>query len=285
MDEIREHFFKLWKKMSKKEKENYKTPRIPKRIKLNNIANEDSSAPNTPNKNGYGFDGMPSPDVVQTGLDILQKSYPNRDRMVLHDALKSCDWNVSSTFEKLRNDMQNISGIPMTKNKYSNSPQIHKKVQNVEKNVGEVFAATGDVTSSKAEMPKIQTKDLSPSNGPNSNPNSKIESRKRVDVNFEDASTDLKRRKTENNTTSHEVDDTRGLQEVLDRNAWLEAENIRLNAENNRSKAENMRSKAENSRSKTQIQSLIALTVSKMVPKFEQDSQTDWDWVQSQLKE
>jgi hypothetical protein len=239
--------------MSKKEKENYKTPRIPKRRKSNNIANEDSSAPNTPNKNGYGFDGMPIPDLVQTKLEILQKFHPNRDRIDLHDALKSCDWKVSSSLEKLENDMQNISGVPMTKNKYSNSPQIHKKVQNVEKNVGEILAATGDVASSKAEMPKIQTKDLSSSNGPNSNPNSKIESRKRVDLNFEDASTDLKRRKTEKNSTAHDVDDTnRGLQEVPDEMARLKAENIRLNAENMRSKAENMRSKAENMRSKAE---------------------------------
>ena len=58
---------------------------------------------------------MPSPDVVQTRLDILQKSYPNRDRMDLQDALKSCDWNVSNTMEKLRNDMKNISA-PTSKN-------------------------------------------------------------------------------------------------------------------------------------------------------------------------
>ena len=28
--------------------------------------------------NGYGFGGMPSPDVVQTRLDLLQKSFPNK---------------------------------------------------------------------------------------------------------------------------------------------------------------------------------------------------------------
>ena len=28
--------------------------------------------------NGYGFGGMPSPDVVQTRLELLQKSFPNK---------------------------------------------------------------------------------------------------------------------------------------------------------------------------------------------------------------
>ena len=68
---------------------------------------------------------MPSPDVVQTRLDILQKSYPNRDRMDLQDALKSCDWNVSNTMEKLRNDMKNISIPQSNKNKYT-KPQKHR---------------------------------------------------------------------------------------------------------------------------------------------------------------
>ena len=31
--------------------------------------------------NGYGFGGMPSPDVVQTRLELLQKSFPNKVRM------------------------------------------------------------------------------------------------------------------------------------------------------------------------------------------------------------
>ena len=68
---------------------------------------------------------MPSPDVVQSRLDILQKSYPNRDRMDLQDALKSCEWNVSTTMEKLRNDMQNISA-PTSESKYSNLPKKHR---------------------------------------------------------------------------------------------------------------------------------------------------------------
>ena len=41
--------------------------------------------------------------------------------MDLQDALKSCDWNVSNTMEKLRNDMKNIS-VPTSK-KFSTKPQ------------------------------------------------------------------------------------------------------------------------------------------------------------------
>merc|ERR1712062_857331 len=97
-------------------------------------------------------------------------------------------------------------------------------------------------------------------------------------------------RKTENNTTN-------SPKEVPDENTWLnaennmsKAENMRLNAENNMSKPANMKLKAENLRTKNeianlkaQIQGLVALTVSKIVPKFEQSSQTDWDWVNTQL--
>lgn len=28
--------------------------------------------------NGYGFAGMPSPDIVQTRVELLQKSFPNK---------------------------------------------------------------------------------------------------------------------------------------------------------------------------------------------------------------
>ena len=168
---------------------------------------------------------------LQIRLDNLQKLHPNQDRMVLHDVLKSCDWNVSSAMEKLKNDTV------------------------------------------------------------------RLETRERVDMNFVNTSTDLKRRKTENNTTNLP-------KEVPDENTWLKAEVMRLNAENNMSKAENMRLNAENNMSKpanmklkaenlrskneianlkAQIQGLVALTVSKIVPKFEQSSQTDWDWVNTQL--
>ena len=190
----------------------------------------------TSNKNGFGFGGMINRKTnfrqfLQIQLDALQKLLPNQDRMVLHDVLKSCDWNVSSAMEKLKNDTV------------------------------------------------------------------RLETRKRVDMNFENTSTDLKRRKTENNTTN-------SPKEVPDENTWLKAEVMRLNAENNMSKAENMRLNAENNMSKpanmklkaenlrskneianlkAQIQGLVALTVSKIVPKFEQSSQTDWDWVNTQL--
>ena len=28
--------------------------------------------------NGYGFGGMPSPDIVQSRLDLMQKAFPNK---------------------------------------------------------------------------------------------------------------------------------------------------------------------------------------------------------------
>ena len=31
-----------------------------------------------PVSNGYGFAGMPSPDIVQMRLDLLQKAFPNK---------------------------------------------------------------------------------------------------------------------------------------------------------------------------------------------------------------
>jgi len=59
--------------------------------------------------NGYGFGGMPSPDVVQTRLELLQKSFPNKDRMDLQDALKSCGWSVQTAMEKIRSDAKVIN--------------------------------------------------------------------------------------------------------------------------------------------------------------------------------
>jgi hypothetical protein len=35
-------------------------------------------SPHRPVSNGYGFAGMPSPDIVQTRLDLLQKAFPNK---------------------------------------------------------------------------------------------------------------------------------------------------------------------------------------------------------------
>ena len=34
-----------------------------------------------PVSNGYGFAGMPSPDIVQMRLNLLQKAFPNRVSM------------------------------------------------------------------------------------------------------------------------------------------------------------------------------------------------------------
>ena len=31
-----------------------------------------------PVSNGYGFGGIPTPDVVQTRLDLLQRTFPNK---------------------------------------------------------------------------------------------------------------------------------------------------------------------------------------------------------------
>ena len=39
---------------------------------------DDSPAKQPGSNNGYGFGGMPSPDIVQTRLELLQKSFPNK---------------------------------------------------------------------------------------------------------------------------------------------------------------------------------------------------------------
>lgn len=65
----------------------------------------------SPVKNGYGFGGMPSPDVVQSRLDLLQQAFPNKDRMELQDALRSCEWNIHDSMNKLRNDIKTINSV------------------------------------------------------------------------------------------------------------------------------------------------------------------------------
>jgi len=77
-----------------------------------------------PSNNGYGFSGIPSPDIVQKRLDLLAASFPNRDRMDLQDALKSCDWSLVNTMSKLKNDMKSVA-IPMSQ-KFANLPKKHR---------------------------------------------------------------------------------------------------------------------------------------------------------------
>ena len=77
-----------------------------------------------PSNNGYGFSGIPSPDIVQKRLDLLTASFPNRDRMDLQDALKSCDWSLVNTMSKLKNDMKSVA-IPMSQ-KFANLPKKHR---------------------------------------------------------------------------------------------------------------------------------------------------------------
>lgn len=42
-------------------------------------------------------------------LDALQALFPNRDRMEIQDALKSCHWDTTLTTQKLRSDMKTIN--------------------------------------------------------------------------------------------------------------------------------------------------------------------------------
>lgn len=93
-----------------------------KRMRI--LSDSESNHEASPLNNGYGFGGMPSPDVVQSRLDLLQKSFPNKDRMDLQDALKSSSWNVASAMAKLRSDIKSIS-LPMSA-KFANLPKKHR---------------------------------------------------------------------------------------------------------------------------------------------------------------
>ena len=94
-----------------------------KRARLLSDSESDRDASPVKN-NGYGFSGIPSPDVVQKRLDLLSASFPNRDRMDLQDALKSCNWSLPETIAKLRNDMKSVA-IPMSQ-KFANLPKKHR---------------------------------------------------------------------------------------------------------------------------------------------------------------
>ena len=78
-------------------------------------------------QNGFASptSGLPSPDVIQQRLDLMQKSYPNKDRMELQDALKSSDWNVAGAMSKLRSEMKLING-PSISQKFANLPKKHR---------------------------------------------------------------------------------------------------------------------------------------------------------------
>ncbi len=77
--------------------------------------------------NGYGFGGMPSPDVVQSRLDLLQKSFPNIERLELQDALKAANWDLNQTISKLRSEIDSLKASFSYKAKLANMP---KKVKN-----------------------------------------------------------------------------------------------------------------------------------------------------------
>jgi myosin heavy subunit len=52
-------------------------------------------------ESNYGFDRMPSRFVVQIRVDRLQEAFPNKDRIELHDALKSSNGSILEAIEKL----------------------------------------------------------------------------------------------------------------------------------------------------------------------------------------
>ena len=78
-----------------------------------NINVSESSGNASPTKlmnNGYGFGGMPSPDVVQSRLDLLSHAFPNKDRMDLQDNLKACNFDTQVAIAKIRENIKSIQG-------------------------------------------------------------------------------------------------------------------------------------------------------------------------------
>ena len=73
--------------------------------------------------NGYGFGGMPSPDVVQARLDLLSHAFPNKDRMDLQDALRSCNFDTQVAIAKVREDIKAIQRQPAVSTKKALFPK------------------------------------------------------------------------------------------------------------------------------------------------------------------
>ena len=96
-------------------------PPIGKRPRLNGSESE-SGSPIKKN-NGYGFGGMPSPDVVQSRLDLLSHAFPNKDRMDLQDTLRSCNFDTQVAIAKIRENIKAIQKQPSANTKKSLFPK------------------------------------------------------------------------------------------------------------------------------------------------------------------
>ena len=75
-----------------------------KKARLLSDDDSSSAAPSPVKSNGYGFGGMPSPDIVQSRLDLLKNAFPNKVRSSVSDTPAGlCDdkhsKNLSSKFE------------------------------------------------------------------------------------------------------------------------------------------------------------------------------------------
>ena len=85
-------------------------PPFGKRPRLNGSESESGSPLKI--SNGYGYGGMPSPDVVQSRLDLLSHAFPNKDRMDLQDTLKSCNFDCQVAMDKIREGIKSGQTAP-----------------------------------------------------------------------------------------------------------------------------------------------------------------------------
>ena len=86
-------------------------PPFGKRPRLNVGSGSESGSPVKLN-NGYGYGGMPSPDVVQSRLDLLSHAFPNKDRMDLQDTLRTCNFDTQVAIAKIRENIKLIQAQP-----------------------------------------------------------------------------------------------------------------------------------------------------------------------------
>jgi len=113
-------------------------PPFGKRPRLNGSGSESGSPVKI--NNGYGYGGMPSPDVVQSRLDLLSHAFPNKDRMDLQDTLKSCNFDVQVATAKIREGIKSIQ----TASSHSTKKKIPKKTSVKKHEANEDSASDSD---------------------------------------------------------------------------------------------------------------------------------------------
>ena len=74
---------------------------------------------------------MPSPDVVQSRLDLLQQAFPNKDRMDLQDALRASNWVAMDAMAKIRGEIQqnNTAAAPAKKSAPKKKSKIFHQIK------------------------------------------------------------------------------------------------------------------------------------------------------------